>query len=54
MSATLEAVNEGLTNGFDAGSELEIEKEIWLGQTEDAGIGVASFLTKTEAVFKGQ
>jgi enoyl-CoA hydratase/carnithine racemase len=54
MSATLATVDEGLANGFEAGSQLEIEKEVWLGQTEDAGIGVAAFLTKTEAVFKGQ
>lgn len=54
LRATLEAVNEGWLNGFEAGSELEIEKLVWLGQTEDAGLGVAAFLTKTEPQFKGQ
>jgi enoyl-CoA hydratase/carnithine racemase len=52
--AILECVDVGLTRGFDTGSDLEREKFIWIGTTEDAGTGFAAFMMKTEPEFKGK
>jgi enoyl-CoA hydratase/carnithine racemase len=52
--AILECVHAGLTRGETAGSELEQEKFAWLVTTEDAGMGFAAFVTKTQPEFKGK
>ncbi len=52
--AILECVDVGITQGYAIGGELEKERFIWIGTTEDAGSGIAAFLTKTDAEFKGR
>ena len=51
--AILQATETGLTRGYDSGIETEREQIIRLISTEDAGIGIAAFLTKQEPEFKG-
>lgn len=51
--AILLAAEQGLTRGYDSGIATEREEIIGLISTEDAGIGIAAFLTKQEPEFIG-
>jgi enoyl-CoA hydratase/carnithine racemase len=51
--AILQATEIGLTDGYARGIEMEREQIIHLISTQDAGVGIAAFLTKQEPEFKG-
>lgn len=53
QGAILLAAEQGLTHGYDSGIATEREEIIGLISTEDAGIGIAAFLTKQEPEFIG-
>lgn len=52
--ATLLVTNEGLEHGYNSGIEMEREQMLHLTNTEDAGIGIAAFVMKSEAEFVGR
>lgn len=52
--AILLATQEGLDRGYESGIELEREQFIHITNTEDAGIGIGAFVSKTEAEFVGR